>query len=35
MGETQPNFDLRHAVLMPQLRTGLAILATPEKKGES
>lgn len=36
VGETQPNFDLRHAVLMPQLRTSLAILATPEKKkGES
>lgn len=36
VGETQPNFDLRHPVRMPKLRTSLATLPVPEKKeGES
>lgn len=36
VGETQPDFYLRHPVLMPKRRTSLAALSVPEeKKGES
>lgn len=36
VGETQPNFNLRHPVLMPKLRTSLATLPVPEdEEGES
>lgn len=35
VGESQPNFDLRHPVLMPEPRTSLAALVPEKKEGES